>query len=350
MIGSDNITINGLNISLQSSFALPIRKIITDKKLAISLIDFLTDWRDKGQYIYQKTSGTTGLPKEIRLKKEAMVASAQSTCTFFNLTKSCNLLLNLDTEYIAGKMMVIRALVSGGNLLVIPAQKLAVNYPQQTIDFVAMVPLQLQQLLDFGTDLTKTKTILLGGAPVTEMQAALFKNIKSTIWLSYASTETCSHVALRAINGEQSSETYRALPNISFSISERETLIITAPHLLEKPLETNDLVALINAESFVWVGRADNVINSGGVKVFPELIEKEIAPHVKYPFFISSKIDNTLGEKVILVIEKASPLTIEEEAHLLEVIRKLIPPYKAPKEISYQTNFTRTPTGKIIRH
>lgn len=350
MIGSNHMTINGTSISLHSGFAATLRRIISHKKLATSLVDFLTDWRDTGKYIYQQTSGTTGQPKEIRLRKEAMLISAQKTCNFFNLGQESTLLLTLDTDYIAGKMMVIRAIASGANLIVIPAKSLADNYPSQPIDFVAMVPLQLQNLMENGTNLGNTKTILLGGTAITEAQTTLFEALAATIWLSYASTETYSHVALRPITGAAKSDIYTALPGISFTISQRDTLTIEAPELLDAPLETNDSINLIDKTSFEWLGRADFVINSGGVKIFPELVEKEIAPHLKCPFYISSIKDDKLGEKVVIIIETDRPFSPAEEANILELTKKVLPPYKAPKEVIYKPIFNRTPTGKIIRY
>ncbi|WP_353148136.1 AMP-binding protein [Flavobacterium sp.] len=294
---------------------------------------FLLDWLNNESFVMVKTSGSTGLPKQIVLQKSAMIASAKATGLFFNLIPKSTSLLCLSANYIAGKMMLVRAITLGLHLDTIDPT--SAPLASKKYNFIAMVPLQVQKSL---SKLHLVDNVLIGGTQVSYSLSESIQKTNCNAFESYGMTETISHIAIKKI-GELY---FTVLPNVTISMDERSCLVIEALELSKEKIITNDIVEILNATQFVLKGRIDNVINSGGIKIFPEEIEELIGKHISVPFFIGSKPDEILGEKVILVIE-AKPFSIEN--NLFSELSK----YQIPKEILFLESFVRTETQKINR-
>lgn len=312
--------------------------------------DFLRAWLDGRPYVVGHTSGSTGKPKEIRLDKEDMRASARLTNDFFGIGGGSVLLLCLSVSYIAGKMMVVRALEAGAELWVVPVGShplREVEWPVgRQVDLAAMVPMQVEVSLEdegeaalFGG----VRQLLVGGAPVSEALEERLGGLPTASYATYGMTETVSHVALRRIGRERE---YFALGDVRFEQDERGCLVIDAPQLKQRRFVTNDMVELSDGSHFRWMGRWDNVIISGGLKFFPEVIERKISPFFKGRFFIASRPDERLGERMVLVVEGALPM---EADALRERLRKVLGPYELPREFIVLPRFLETRTGKVIR-
>jgi O-succinylbenzoic acid--CoA ligase len=308
--------------------------------------DFLIDWLDNKNYILVNTSGSTGKPKAIKLQKQAMVHSAIATGDFFNLKPGDSALHCLSTEYIAGKMMLVRAMILGLELdLTTPSSKLIFN-DDKAYDFCAMVPMQLQKTKSFCTNI---KTIIVGGAPVPDSLIAAIQKVNSNVYETYGMTETITHIAVKKLNnfressGQVKKALFKTLPNISISLDNRNCLVIEAPNLSKKTIGTNDLVKIHSNSDFEWLGRYDNIINTGGVKVFPEQIEAKLSGLISNRFFISKQADDTLGECVILVLESGSD---KLEPSVFIGLSK----FEIPKKIYSVENFIEAPNGKVLRH
>lgn len=315
------------------------------------VVDFLDEWYNDLEYVNGKTSGSTGTPKTIRLLKSDMLASASLTNRFFQIDQSSRLLLCLSPTYIAGKMMIVRAIAAGAELYTVQPSANPLLHINGHFDLAAMVPMQVDTILSHPVSFSRFKAIrqvLVGGAPVSPSLEERLQQIESVCFATYGMTETVSHVALRALNGPQHADTYFALGQIHFSRDERECLVIHTPHLHEKHFITNDIVSVKDATHFQWHGRIDHVINSGGVKLFPEWIESQLSTLLSQRFFITSQPDERLGQKAILVIE-APPLSPDKENELMGQIRTKLPAYSIPKAIHYLEHFQETYSGKIIR-
>lgn len=299
------------------------------------LAKFILEWFDDKDYVALTTSGTTGTPKIIHLKKEAMVNSALATAVFFDLKENCKALHCLPTQYIAGKMMLVRALVLGWDLDFVKPDTHPLDGNKETYDFAAMVPLQVEKSLE---QLHRVKTIIIGGAKLNPTLVNKLKIIPSDLYETYGMTETITHVAAKKIQDNA----FSVLPDIRISTDERHCLIIAAPRLSEDKIITNDVVEIIDGNKFIWLGRFDNVINSGGVKLFPERIEEKLSGKILQRFFVIGKPDSSLGEKLILVVE-GEPYTIGNS--VFEGLDK----YEKPKEIVFVSKFSETETGKIKR-
>lgn len=295
---------------------------------------FILDWLDNKDFIITKTSGTTGKPKPIELKKQAMVNSAIATGDFFNINSKDKALHCLPCQFIAGKMMFVRALILGLELdLVNPQGKFELK---KNYDFAAMVPLQVENNF---IELTKIKKLIIGGAPPSSQLLYELKQLENiSVYETYGMTETITHIAAKNIHDEY----FKVLPNINIQIDERNCLVIDAPRINSKKIYTNDIVEIFQNNQFKWLGRIDNVINSGGVKLFPEQIEKKLESYISKRFFVTSEEDLKLGNKVVLVIE-SEPFSISKE--IFENLSK----YEHPKQIYFTAKFCETKTGKINR-
>lgn len=295
---------------------------------------FLLEWLDTADTLQLKTSGTTGTPKVITVSKQAMVHSALATAEYFNLHSGNTALLCLPARYVAGKMMLVRALIIGLELDSIPAiSSLDGLLPEKKYDFVALVPLQVQHNLNRLQQFAK---IIIGGAPVSKVLSEDLQLIDSEIFETYGMTETITHIAAKRVGDDH----FSVLPNVAITSDERSCLIIKAPLLSEADIKTNDIVELVSPHSFKWIGRYDHVINSGGIKIFPEQLELKLSNQFNAPFFITGLPDEKLGHKVVLVIE-GEPFEVSKK--YFEPLEK----YEHPKEILFIPEFFRTETAKI---
>ncbi|MCO7319039.1 AMP-binding protein [Riemerella anatipestifer] len=305
------------------------------------VLNFLEDWYSEKSCVSVKTSGSTGVPKIFEVEKERMKASANMTCDFLGLNRSNKALLCLPVEYISGKMMLVRAMERGLKLLIKTPSVSPLEDLDEEIDFCAMTPLQVEYSLG-KVDLIKK--LIIGGAAVSESLKAKLKGVASHIYETYGMSETLSHIALKQITPNEELD-FKPLQNIFLTQDERGCLCIEAPLLTSEKLTTNDLVELKEGGVFSFLGRVDNVINSGGVKIIPEQLEDKLKKIIPNELVFTSVPDAVLGEKLVLVIEgKAS----QETQKLLGEIA-YDKPYYAPKEIVFLDKIPRTPNGKVNR-
>jgi len=303
---------------------------------------FLLDWLDKHDYIIVKTSGSTGKPKRLKIKKQAMVNSAIMTGDFFKLEPGDKVLNCLPSNFIAGKMMIVRALVLGLDLDMVEPRALPLIDYQKKYDFCAFTPMQLK---NFARYLNSIKTVIVGGGRVSKTIIDLIKDKKPQVYETYGMTETVSHIAVKKLNhldGTDTDNHFKTLPDISISTDDRNCLVIEAPNLFDDEIVTNDIVNLHSNSSFEWLGRYDNVINSGGIKLYPEEIEFKLRSSIKQQFFITSIPDDTLGERLVLILEDKQN-TIDSK--IFDVLEK----HEKPKEIFTISKFIETGSGKIHR-
>ena len=303
---------------------------------------FLLDWLDRKDYVIVQTSGSTGKPKKLKIKKQAMVNSAIATGDFFNLTPGKKVLHCLPSNFIAGKMMIIRAVILGLELdMVQPTSLPQIDY-EKDYEFCAFTPMQLK---NFAKYLKCIKTVIVGGGRVSNQIKELIKDKKPNVYETYGMTETVSHIAIKKLNNfdDSGSDTFfKVLPDIRLSVDDRSCLVIDAPKLSEEQIVTNDIVKIHSDTEFEWLGRFDNVINTGGIKVFPEVIEEKLQDKIPEQFFITSQEDDTLGEKVVMLIEGN---TRALDPSLFEDLEK----FEKPKEVFFVEHFIETASGKIHR-
>jgi o-succinylbenzoate---CoA ligase len=308
---------------------------------------FVEQWLNEEDDIIVYTSGSTGEPKAIKLKKQWMKHSAMQTCGYFGLTEKSTGLLCMPAAYIAGKMMIVRALVSGMDLFCMEPSGNPFKELKEKIDFTAITPFQLYQSLN---DLRKplVQTIIVGGGEISDALEKEIQLLPVNIYATYGMTETSSHVAVRQVNGVGKDDQFTVIGNTKISTDDRNCLVLENPDLFDGILATHDVIEMHGEKKFSWLGRFDNIINSGGIKIIPEKTEQAISDLRKERMIISSQKDDRLGEKVVLVIESPA-LNEEEKTTLREQIRKRVHPYSVPATIYTMERFPETNTGKIDR-
>lgn len=328
--------INNFHFDKEALYQLAYTLIKEGEEHEKDLGSFLLDWLDDKETIQLTTSGTTGTPKVITIKKQSMVHSAIATGNYFNLHPQDKALLCLPARYIAGKMMIVRSMMLGLELdIMVPTSHLDDLLPHKIYDFVAIVPLQAENSLE---KLHQFKKIIIGGAKVSDDLASKLKEIKSDIYETYGMTETITHIAAKKI-GEAF---FNIFEHVSITTDDRSCLVIDVPSISDEKVVTNDIVTILNANQFKWIGRYDNVINSGGIKLFPEQIEAKLASKISNRFFIIGQPDDILGSRVVLVIEGEQ---FDIDATLFDTLEK----FEKPKEVLFAPEFVETETKKINR-
>lgn len=300
------------------------------------VLSFINEWNNDLDFIEIKTSGSTGKPKTIVLKKEHMIASAKMTGEFLQLKKDDVALLCLSPNTVAGKMMIVRSLVLRLKLIVVDVNSSPLKNVNRKIDFVAMVPLQVQNSLN---DLNKVHKLIVGGGVISNQLWKKISGLGIKAFQTFGMTETISHIAMREISNKKAN--YIPLKGVVLKVVD-ECLQISAPDIGVKDLQTNDIVKLENDGSFSWLGRKDFVVNSGGVKLHPELIESKLNDLIESPFFTFGIPDEQLGEKLILCIEGENEIRKDDFVPILDK-------FEIPKEIYYFKKFDSTESGKINR-
>ena len=192
--------------------------------------------------------------------------------------------------------------------------------------------------------LRKIRHLLIGGGAVDEnMERTLF-TFPHAVWSTYGMTETLSHIALRRLNGPSASEWYTPMDGISVSLDEENCLQISAPMLCEEALQTNDIAVLhTDGRRFRILGRRDNVICSGGIKIQIEEVERLLRPHLHTHYLITHARDERLGEAVVLLIEGGDV----EAAR--SICQNRLPKYWQPRHVLAVSQVPLTATGKPDR-
>lgn len=331
-IDFNNLTINQL--SFETEFEKKIKQ-------------FVEEWFSDSTTVKVQTSGSTGVPKVFDIEKKKMINSAEMTCDFLRLKEGNTALICLPVEYISGKMMVVRSIIRKLNLIIVDPSTNPLENINDEVDFCAMTPLQVENSLN---KLYLIKNLIIGGAAISENLKAKLNDYRSEIrnsgriFETYGMSETLSHIGLKQILPE-AEDYFTVFENISISTDEKGCLKIFAPNLNSEILQTNDLVEIKNENQFRFLGRIDNVINSGGAKIFPEQLEALVKKEIPNEVIFLGVNDESLGQKLVLAIEgekseylikKISEMTFEKNFH-------------KPKEIIFIEKIPRTPNGKVNR-
>ncbi len=325
------------------------------------ILTFCGEWLSGVKQFKVYTSGSTGEPKPISLTREQMILSARMTGEALNLKSGDRTLVCLSPQYIAGLMMLVRGLVLELELTIVePSSDPFESFDLKKVppfDFTALVPLQMQAILsnpEHTVFLSKMKAVLVGGAAMAISLQKQIQKMKAPVYQTFGMTETVSHFALRRLSGPNASESYQVLRGVEIGQDERGCLTIQSALINHRTVVTNDMVELVSDKSFIWQGRVDNVINSGGVKVPAERVEAALGQALYEmdvelrEFFVVGMADERYHE-VVVVVFTGKPLPAATEKTLKELLAKRLKMYELPKRILYMDSVVRTRSGKIDR-
>ena len=320
---------------------------MTQSEFLQGLETFLQEWQNDEPTVWVHTSGSTGTPKPMQVEKKRMEASARLTCSFLGLKEGDSALLCMPLQYIAGKMVVVRSLVAGLRLIPMAPSGHPLKDLKEAPTFAAMIPMQVYNTLQVPKErsiLMEIKHLIIGGGAIDEALANDLKSFPNHVWSTYGMTETLSHIALRKLNGQDASDWYTPFDNVRIRLSEEGTLIIHAPNVCAEELTTNDIAEINGEGKFRILGRKDNTINSGGVKIQIEQVEGLLKKYLDIPFQITARKDNKFGEIVVLIYNK-----VENEANIRQVCEDTLPTYWVPKAYIPVDELPMTGTGKPDR-
>lgn len=316
----------------------------------MTIEEFLAQWNDTSDVIEVHTSGSTGKPKRLLVEKRRMVNSARITCDFLGLKEGDTALLCMPLDYIAGKMVVVRSLVSHLHLISVMPSSHPLKDVTQPIDFAAMVPLQVYSSMQEPAErerLLSIRHLIIGGGAIDDSLESQLQQFPNAVWSTYGMTETLSHIALRRISGENSSLWYSPLDGVDVSLSSDSCLEIYAPQVNPEKLHTNDIAELRTlpdgSKEFRILGRKDNVIDSGGIKIQAEEVERLLRPHLSCGFMITKVSDARLGEAVTILIES------DDAYSTLSICKHVLPKHWVPRHVLPISHLPLTETGKPAR-
>ena len=354
IISPQSLTINNKEFKLQD---IVNQYFISDdlNDFEKHTLDLCHRWLKGGKNFKIPTSGSTGTPKKIAISRERMQISAAITARELKLKPNGKMLVCLPTRFIAGIMMLVRGFETPMQMTIIEPSGDPLQFLDEDFDFISMVPQQLETTIKkHGYDkLDKTAIILLGGAPVSVALLDRIQELKPLVYESYGMTETVTHIALKRLNGENAADIFCAFPEVHIGTDERGCLTIESVLSASRKIITNDLVELVEENCFRWLGRWDHMINSGGIKVSPEIVEPKIQKilesiGVQMQFVIIGKKDQLLGEMVCLVLE-GNDLESSMKEKILQLAKSELGPYHSPKEILFLPTFPLTETAKVKR-
>ena len=320
---------------------------MTQQEFLQDLEAFLQEWQNDEPTVWVHTSGSTGTPKPLQVEKERMRASARLTCSFLGLKEGDSALLCMPLQYIAGKMVVVRSLVAGLRLLPVAPCGHPLKDLTEIPTFAAMIPMQVYNTLQVPEErdkLMEIKHLIIGGGAIDDALGRELKTFPNHVWSTYGMTETLSHIALRRLNGAEASHWYTPFENVRIRLSKENTLIIHAPSVCAEELTTNDIAEINDEGKFRILGRKDNTINSGGVKIQIEQVEATLKEYLDVPFQITARKDTKFGEIVVLLYNK-----VKEEADIRRICEEKLPAYWVPKIYLPVKELPLTGTGKPDR-
>ncbi|MCE3076686.1 AMP-binding protein [Chryseobacterium gwangjuense] len=326
---------------------LNINQLSVETEFEIKIKTFLEEWFSDSETVKVQTSGSTGVPKVFDIEKQKMINSAEMTCNFLGLKEGDAALICLPVEYISGKMMIVRSIIRKLKLFIVDPSAKPIESLSDEIDFCAMTPLQVENSLD---KLHLIKNLIIGGAAVSEslkkkiIQMLKISNSPTRIFETYGMSETLSHIGLKQVAPNPESY-FTVFENVEIAKDERGCLKIFAPKVNVEVLQTNDLVEIKDENMFRFLGRIDNVINSGGAKIFPEQLEALVKKEIPNEAVFLGIDDESLGQKLVLIIEG------EQSEAVLEKISNILfeKNFHKPKEIIFIGKIPRTPNGKVNR-
>lgn len=327
-----------------------LNELLTAYPKASKLIDFIHRWQLNEDTFQFQTSGSTGPPKTIDVSRDQIVASVAATTEFLKLKKSNSTLVCLDPNFVASLMMAARCVVNDMDLIIQTPSSNPLKDLDSPVDFASFVPLQIYKMIEEESidQLARVENILIGGAPLSSSAFERLSKVDTNIYATYGMTETVSHIALMPIKGDFSEAYYQVLSGIKIGQDDDGCLKVCGAVTNQHWVQTNDIVEVRGHSRFRWLGRRDYVINSGGIKIHPEQLEKLIERCLQSDFIISWKPNPEVGSECILILE-GQKMTHDRLSTIQQIVERAFSKHHIPKSTLSVDRFERTTSGKVKR-
>ena len=341
-------------------------------------IDILRRWELGDTLFSLTTSGSTGEPATIEHSRAALQWSAESTLnTWFthsnqpedNTPVAPIQLCILPLNKAGGFMQLIRSAVWNAPIWIAPASanpftesELALIKNGEVIPFspelwnqykpniLSITPMQLQLALKSETGqeiLKQMHTVLIGGQAMDlQLEKQILEVFPNTRWIhTFGSTETASHFAGRILNHNTAEYTLTA--GSTLNTNESGEIQISNPATGGRRITLHDKIHQTSDTTFIWLERTNLLVNSGGVKIPIEPLEKEIAQLLNWPltsFYIAGQPHPILGEELTLFTTHSI-----NDMQLIIATLDQLPKLHQPKKILFISEITISDNGKIVR-
>ena len=302
------------------------------------------------------TSGTAGRPKLVQFDRNAIDAAVASSALALDAGPADRWLCCLPVAHIGGLLVLMRAVLLGAPVSVHVQFDVEPFAMEPRMAFTSIVPTMLGRLVDAGVDLSHFRAVLVGGGPVPEELVAKAREGGANVVSTYGLTESCGGVVHDG----------RPLPGTRVRLGPDDEIQLNGPTLMlgyrddpeattrafteDRWLRTDDAGVFDGEGRLAAVGRLDDVVLSGGEKIWPDEVEAALRHHLKVAdVAVRGRPDSEWGTRVVAFVVPSDPDDPPSLESLRDVAAQRLPRYKAPQELVLVDELPRTPLGKVRR-
>jgi O-succinylbenzoic acid--CoA ligase len=303
------------------------------------------------------TSGTAGVPKLVEFDRRAIDAAVASSALALEASPNDPWLCCLPLAHIGRLLVLLRSVLLGAPVAVHPRFDVDAVAAEPDVAFVAVVPTMLGRLLDAGVDVARFRAVLVGGAALPGSLRDRAETSGAIVVETYGLTESCGGVVYDG----------RPLPGTSVRLAgDTGGIELHGPTLMRGyRFDPGGTAAAFTPDGWLrpgdagWldgdrrlhvIGRLDDLINSGGEKVWPQEVEDVLETHPRIAeAAVSGREDPKWGQRVVAFVvptDPADPPTLDE---VRDHVGGRLARFKAPRELVVLDELPRTPSGKVRR-
>ena len=313
-----------------------------------------------GTALVVPTSGSTGTPRAVVLSHVALAASTAASIAALGCASGERWALALPLRHVAGLQVLARAraLKTAVHVVANPGDPHAISAAATHAEHIALVPTQLVRCLDAGVDLQRFRSVLVGGGPLAPERANEARAAGVRLVQSYGMTETCGgcvydgrpldgvEIDVQHVDGDSGRVRLRSPMRATgyLGAPPNDTTVYTP----DGWFVTDDVGRFASDGSLEVLGRVDAVINTGGVKVDPTVVETRLRDH---PAVIDAAVlaapDIEWGERVVVIVVPLDPTAPPTLDVLRAHVSAALPPTHAPRELVIAERIVRDGLGKL---
>jgi len=312
---------------------------------------------DSGLMAILFTSGSSGLPRAVELSRGSFLAAATASAARLGWHDDDRWLCCLPIAHVGGLSILTRCLIARSTIVLIPRfdPEAVVNaIDQSAVTLTSLVPAMLARLLRLMPDWTppsSLRAVLLGGSAASEAIWDEAEQRGIPLRATYGLTETCSQVATAKASAPRD-----LVPLDGVDIRIRDGCIEVAGFNVysctltsDGYLRTGDLGRLHSDGVLEVLGRADDLIITGGENVMPAEVEAELEAHPQISrAVVFGQPNPEWGEIVAAVlVPDGSPI---DSAVLRKWCENRLAPFRRPRLIAWLEKLPETANGKIDRN